>query len=57
MGNPSKITEGSVVYTLGTFDGKNVVYDFPKILIYLTPKENCCSVKILEFMTRTVKSY
>ena len=34
MGNPSKITEGGVEYSLGKFDGKSVVYDFPKILIY-----------------------
>ncbi|APY10465.1 ATPase [Seonamhaeicola sp. S2-3] len=38
MGNPSKITEGGVEYSLGTFDGRNVVYDFPKILIYLDAK-------------------
>lgn len=38
MDNPSKITEGSVVYSLGTFDGQNVVYDFPKILVYLNAK-------------------
>ena len=38
MDNPSKIIEGSVEYSLGTFDGKNVVYDFPKILVYLNAK-------------------
>lgn len=38
MDNPSKITEGSVVYSLGTFDGQNVVYDFSKILVYLNAK-------------------
>lgn len=38
MMNPSKIKEGGVEYTLGTFDGKSVVYNFPKILIYLNAK-------------------
>ncbi len=38
MDNPSKITEGGVEYSLGEFDGKNVIYDFPKILIYLDTK-------------------
>ena len=38
MDNPSKITEGSVAYSLGTFDGQNVVYDFSKILVYLNAK-------------------
>ena len=38
MGNPSKIIEGSVEYAIGSFDGKNVVYDFPKILVYLNTK-------------------
>lgn len=38
MVNPSKISEGGVVYSLGTFDGKSVIYDFQKILIYLNAK-------------------
>jgi len=38
MENPSKITEGGVEYSLGKFDGKSVLYDFPKILIYLNAK-------------------
>ena len=38
MDNPSKIIEGGVEYSLGKFDGKSVVYDFPKILIYLNAK-------------------
>ena len=38
MDNPSKITEGGVEYALGKFDGKSVLYDFPKILIYLNAK-------------------
>ena len=38
MMNPSKIKEGGIEYTLGKFDGKSVVYDFPKILIYLNAK-------------------
>lgn len=38
MMNPSKIKEGGVEYTIGKFDGKSIVYDFPKILIYLDAK-------------------
>ncbi|MBD0777744.1 ATPase [Maribacter sp. ANRC-HE7] len=38
MMNPSKINEGGVQYSIGKFDGKNVVYDFPKILEYLDAK-------------------
>tara|TARA_R110002033_G_scaffold1277_2_gene11745 strand:- start:12341 stop:12637 length:297 start_codon:yes stop_codon:yes gene_type:complete len=38
MDNPSKITEGGVEYALGKFDGKNVLYDFDQILIYLNAK-------------------
>ena len=38
MMNPSKIDEGGVQYSLGIFDGKSVVYDFPKILVYLNAK-------------------
>lgn len=38
MGNPSKITEGGVVYSLGDFDGKQVEYDFSKVLTYLEAK-------------------
>ncbi|MHA7831280.1 MAG: ATPase [Flagellimonas sp.] len=38
MGNPSKITEGGVVYSLGEFDGKQVEYDFSKVLTYLDAK-------------------
>ncbi|SDR98724.1 hypothetical protein SAMN04487764_1179 [Gillisia sp. Hel1_33_143] len=38
MDNPSKITEGGVEYALGKFDGKSILYDFPKILIYLNAK-------------------
>ncbi len=38
MDNPSKITEGGVEYSLGKFDGKSVLYDFPKILTYLDVK-------------------
>ncbi len=38
MDNPSKITEGGVVYSLGRFDGKCVHYDFQKILLYLDAK-------------------
>ena len=38
MGNPSKITEGGVVYSLGEFDGKQVEYDFSKVLTYMDAK-------------------
>lgn len=38
MINPSKIIEGGVEYSLGKFDGKKMLYDFPKILIYLNAK-------------------
>ncbi|NJW52705.1 ATPase [Salinimicrobium oceani] len=38
MDNPSKIMEGGIEYSLGTFDGKSVLYDFPKILVYLNAK-------------------
>ena len=38
MHNPSKIIEGGVEYSLGSFDGKSVQYDFPKILVYLNAK-------------------
>lgn len=38
MENPSKILEGSVEHVLGSFDGKKVIYDFPKILAYLNAK-------------------
>ncbi len=38
MVNPSKIIEGGVEYSLGKFNGESVIYDFPKILIYLNAK-------------------
>lgn len=38
MANPSKITEGGVVYSLGELSGNRVDYDFKKILIYLEAK-------------------
>jgi len=38
MANPSKIVEGGVEFSLGKFDGKLMVYDFPKILVYLEAK-------------------
>lgn len=38
MVNPSKIKEGGMEYSLGKFDGQQIVYDFPKILIYLNAK-------------------
>ena len=38
MDNPSKIFEGGLEYSLGKFDGKNVLYDFDRILVYLNAK-------------------
>lgn len=38
MDNPSKIIEGGVEFSLGKFDGKSVLYDFDKILIFLNAK-------------------
>tara|TARA_R110002074_G_scaffold27499_3_gene79741 strand:- start:30399 stop:31055 length:657 start_codon:yes stop_codon:yes gene_type:complete len=38
MVNPCKIAEEYKTYSIGTFDGKEVIYDFEKILIYLDAK-------------------
>lgn len=38
MINPSKIREGDVEYSLGSYNGKEMVYDFEKILNYLDIK-------------------
>ncbi len=38
MIHPFNILEGGVNYSLGKFDGQNVIYDFPKILLYLAVK-------------------
>ncbi len=38
MTNPCKIYEGGVEYTLGELKGNKVIYDFPKIMIYLNAK-------------------
>ena len=38
MIHPFNILEGEVQYSLGTFVGQNVLYDFSKILLYLTAK-------------------
>ncbi len=38
MANPSSIIEDGIEYSLGSFDGTKIVYDFPKILIYLEAK-------------------
>lgn len=38
MTNPSEITEGGVVYSLGKLRGDQVIYDFSKIWIYLEAK-------------------
>lgn len=36
--DPSKIVEGGMVFSLGKFHGEQVIYDFPKILVYLEAK-------------------
>ena len=38
MVNPCKIVEENTEYSIGTFDGKEVIYNFEKILIYLEVK-------------------
>ncbi|MDX1283418.1 MAG: ATPase [Draconibacterium sp.] len=38
MDNPSKIIEGDLVYSIGILEGKSVLYDFDKILIYMNAK-------------------
>lgn len=38
MVNPSEIKEGQVTYSLGRFDGKQMFYDFDKILVYIEAK-------------------
>lgn len=38
MMNPSRIVEDGIEFSLGKFDGKLMVYDFPKILVYLEAK-------------------
>lgn len=38
MINPSKIREGGVEFSLGRYNGKEMIYDFEKILIYLEAK-------------------
>ncbi|QQX76474.1 MULTISPECIES: ATPase [Aequorivita] len=38
MVNPSKITEGDIEYSIGRFNGFEMFYDFPKILVYLEAK-------------------
>lgn len=38
MENHYEIREGGVVYNLGKYQGKQIVYDFPKILDYLQVK-------------------
>lgn len=35
---PHIIIEGSLEYSLGSFDGNRILYDFPKILTYLNAK-------------------
>lgn len=38
MINPSKITEGGMEYSLGKYNGEEMIYDFKKMLIYLDVK-------------------
>ena len=38
MVNPCEIVEEHKTYSIGSFDGKEVIYDFEKILIYLDAK-------------------
>lgn len=38
MMNPSKIKVGGIEYSLGRFDGKTVIYEFPKMLHFLEVK-------------------
>ncbi|MGJ8550936.1 ATPase [Winogradskyella wichelsiae] len=40
--NPSIIYEGATQFQLGSFDGKSIVYDFPKIRTYLDAKGKIC---------------
>jgi len=38
MANPSSIIEDGIEYSLGNFDGTKIIYDFPKILVFLEAK-------------------
>lgn len=38
MANPSSITENGIEYSLGRYNGKEIIYDFSKILVYLEVK-------------------
>lgn len=38
MANPCSIIEDGIEYSLGKYDGKRIIYDFPKILIFLEAK-------------------
>ncbi|WP_405199339.1 ATPase [Christiangramia sp. LLG6405-1] len=38
MNNPCKIQEGGMEYILGSYDGKKITYEFPKMLEYLDAK-------------------
>lgn len=38
MVNPCKLIEENIEYSIGSFNGKEVIYDFEKILIYLDVK-------------------
>lgn len=38
MTNPSNLEIGGVTYSIGEFDGKNMIYDFRKILCFLEAK-------------------
>ncbi|MFV8282585.1 ATPase [Christiangramia marina] len=38
MNNPCKILEGGIEYSLGSYDGRQMIYEFPKMLLYLEAK-------------------
>ena len=53
---PHILIEGATQFELGTFDGKSIAYDFPKILKYLDAKGKILLVKILK-STKRITSY
>ncbi|RXG11182.1 hypothetical protein DSM03_1293, partial [Leeuwenhoekiella aestuarii] len=38
MANPCEIIEGGITYPLGSMQGKKMIYDFHKMLVYLNAK-------------------
>lgn len=57
MMNPSKIQEGGVEYSLGKVDGKKIIYDFSKMLIYWVQKGSSCLVRSSGSTRRTKTSF